>query len=188
MKWIWIRHGQTNENKKKQYLGHFDAPLNEMGIDQAKLCAHKIMSYNIPQIFTSDLKRAHHTASFITKSNPIQTTPALRELNFGEWDCRTYDELIEINKEQVFQWYDNPFDRSPPNGETLNQMGDRVDQFLTAHLNEDMMIITHGGPIRWFLSKWVQNDRHQFWQVSGLQHGEALLAEFQQGVWKVQTL
>ncbi len=190
MKLIWIRHGETDANREKRYLGHYDVPLNPRGVEQASRLAH-IMKGDWPvAVYSSDLTRCRQTAELILtdwKMNLV-TLSALRELDFGEWDNQTYQEIYSHCPEQLESWYQDPFTISPPGGETLGQLGQRVDDWiqqvlLTINQNDTVWIISHGGVIRWFMSRWLLGDASQFWQVEGISHGAGLLAEWDGKAW-----
>ncbi len=66
-RFIFVRHGETNENKNKHIQGRRDIPLNENGKTQALMCAKylKLNNYKIDKIYSSPLSRAYDTASII---------------------------------------------------------------------------------------------------------------------------
>lgn len=189
MKLIFVRHGETNENVARCYLGHTDSPLNDEGRRQIGLIAEQFLQkrFDIKRtlLFSSDLLRAQESAQLIGKSLKLTPTPefALRELNFGDWECLTYDQIMERESVALTKWIDDPFSVAPPNGETLAELGVRFDawleQILLLRAQEDVLIIVcHGGPIRWFSSKWLEGDAAKYWQVEGVKHGNSLAVEY----------
>lgn len=61
-----VRHGQTDQNKKKKIQGQCDFPLNEIGIEQAINVGNYInKNYKFDVIISSPLQRAYKTASLI---------------------------------------------------------------------------------------------------------------------------
>lgn len=185
MKLIFIRHGQTDENAAHCYLGHYDASLNETGREQlielATQLKHSILTNGI--LYSSDLSRTMESAQIIGSALQLEPIPvfALRELDFGDWDCKTYETITEKEAERFEKWIYNPFEMNPPNGETLHQLGIRFDRWLNEtllHTYETIIVVSHGGPIRWFLSKWIQQDKNEFWNVKGIKLGKGIVAEF----------
>jgi alpha-ribazole phosphatase len=173
VRWIWIRHGETEENRNRRYLGHYDAPLTEYGRQQAFAAAERLMSEKIDYVYTSDLLRCRETAEIIAYSYGLQPicVPQLRELDFGEWDRKTYQEIMQTHRQTAEEWYNNPYSVSPPGGESLRQLGDRVGDWLCElekkmHPNETAALVTHGGPIRWFLAAQVKGDPSAFWSAA----------------------
>lgn len=63
MKYILIRHGETDWNKEGKIQGQKDIPLNEVGEQQAKEVAQILKeTFHITTIYTSPLQRARKTA------------------------------------------------------------------------------------------------------------------------------
>jgi alpha-ribazole phosphatase len=221
MRWVWIRHGETEINAKGCYLGHFDQPLNDMGRMQARQIARQLIhklndtSQNLRSqhnhstdendiqqsfvLYSSDLSRSMETAQIIwetlsekmpTRQNmnaPI-STPALRELDFGEWDCKTYAEIDRVDPERLHAWYQDPYFISPPNGETLTDLSTRLEAWVEHTLQveshtQTIVVVSHGGPIRWFQSTKVEKDPSRFWQVRSLSHGGMYIAEWKSDSW-----
>ncbi|MEW9671993.1 histidine phosphatase family protein [Ammoniphilus sp. 3BR4] len=192
MKWIWIRHGETEPNAQRKYLGHLDAPLNDRGKRQAQKTASRLSNLAIHRIYSSDLARCMETARLLGQMLNLvpNAIPSLRELDFGEWDGRTYEQIVQTNRSQVEAWYSNPFDCSPPGGETLHAFGQRVDRWLNRLFQdtsegETIALVSHGGVIRYFESKWVRGSADKFWDTQGLPHGNYLEATWNGSHWSV---
>lgn len=194
MRIILIRHGQTDDNKEKRYLGHFDSPLNNTGRQQVRDLAKRLKKLEIRGVcFSSDLLRAVETSEIICNDLllDLKVYPDLRELHFGDWDRHTYDELNEKYPADLDHWISNPFLNSPPNGETLTELGARTDRWIERIIfsqgGEDFLIVSHGGPIRWILSKWLLNDEKQFWNVQNIRHGDGIILELDKSrkIWSV---
>jgi alpha-ribazole phosphatase len=184
MKVIFVRHGLTDHNVAKQYLGHYDAGLNSSGREQINCLVPSLKKVGkIHAIYCSDLLRTFESSTIIGEALglcPI-TEIALRELHFGDWDLCTFHEIWERQQREVEKWMNDPFAVAPPNGETLTQLGERFDSWmndflLKKHFSDNVLIVGHGGPIRWFQSKWLLNDKKQFWKVESINHGEGFIA------------
>ncbi|AGK52179.1 histidine phosphatase family protein [Bacillus sp. 1NLA3E] len=199
MQIIFVRHGQTDENAANRYLGHTDPSLNDLGRQQIVNFTKQFPVYfseNITSFYSSDLKRAQETAQIIRTSlllNPPTPVPSLREMNFGDWECMTYERIMETNPVLVTSWVDNPFEVSPPNGETLLALGARFDTWLKQILHqagdvENILIVCHGGPIRWFRSKWLQGDPKQFWNIEGIKHGTGIVVQYDKQTQEFSTV
>ena len=61
--------GETASNKAGVLQGQLDTPLNETGIQQAKLAGDSLKTTKFDIAYTSDLKRVVQTASEIIKVN-----------------------------------------------------------------------------------------------------------------------
>jgi alpha-ribazole phosphatase len=181
---IWVRHGETEGNRQGRYVGHWDDPLNERGRQQARMVAERLSRERVSAIYTSDLCRAKETASIIAAhhpSVPLTITPLLRECGFGEWEGRTYDEIAANEEMHLRCWYDDPWCVSPPGGECLQEMEQRISRWLEAVAvyygsGDTLVAVAHAGPIRLFHAKWVKRNLRALWDFS-LPHG---------GVWAVR--
>lgn len=199
MRWIFVRHGQTEQNRQRMYLGHSDVPLNEQGMAEAKSLVERLkkMAVQPAAIYMSDLLRCVQTAKPLCDEWDLAASavPALRELSFGDWELLTYDQLMQTDRERATGWYDDPFSYSPPNGESLLQLGQRVDEWLhrvkaarNGGEQETLIFVTHGGVIRWFQAAWMESDPSRYWQVEGTGHGEVLVAVWNGRHWIRQSL
>lgn len=182
MKIIWARHGQTNGNKEGRYIGFTNQPLNKVGMDQAKVLSEELKEEKIDIIYASDLTRADETAKITADMFNMKVTidARLRELNFGAWEDKTYDEIMSLEPTLVTKWIQDPYHISPPGGESLQTLGDRVDSFLEDVKQKHartILIVTHGGPLRWVQSKWIKQDHNLFWEVDGVKHGEYMIMD-----------
>ncbi|SDX04636.1 alpha-ribazole phosphatase [Marininema mesophilum] len=187
---LWIRHGETEANRLRQYCGHLDEPLNDEGHRQVLSLSHTIKNLSVDHVYSSDLLRCRQTVAGLKGCWPgvaITVVPELRELSFGEWEGFTYDEIHQRSPEQLSRWIDDPTSVSPPGGETLMELDRRLSQWMTtvveAHRGETIALVSHGGPIRWFLSHCVAGDPRGFWE-RGLSHGGWLLVSGDGDVWQ----
>lgn len=155
-----FRHGLTEENKRKAYLGWNDSPLCT---DSKNLST----SNRYDLYYSSDLPRCITTGNIFFPNNDLNLLPHLREMNFGQWEGKTYEDIKELPLYQ--QWLSNPTSFFPPGGESLEEFTHRIqngwekirEEILTRKVGT-CAIITHGGVIRYLLSEFapIKND---FW-------------------------
>lgn len=87
----------------------------------------------------------HRLASELSLTENIDERIA--ELSFGTWEGRRFSELGELP--EFSHWMENWKTTAPPGGETLLQLGDRVDDWYRALDEFDVHIaVTHAGVIR----------------------------------------
>ena len=114
-------------------LGHTD-----MGVDNRKLkrLAHHIERFvrvhQLPKvIWVSPLQRSLRVGQLLTQRGFVcHVTPELAEINFGTWDGQAW---AQIGKEEIDIWCDNFADFAPKNGESLQQLFERVATWLRVH-------------------------------------------------------
>jgi alpha-ribazole phosphatase len=159
-----FRHGITEENKRKTYLGWNDSPLcpESKNISTSN-------SYNL--YFSSDLPRCITTATILFPNEDLNLLSHLREMNFGKWEGKTYEELKDLLLYK--RWLSDPKTYSPPEGESFVEFTTRVsigwDKITEAILSQNIQrcaIVTHGGVIRYLLSEFTpQHNDFWSWQV-----------------------
>ncbi len=150
-----IRHGQTDWNIIEKIQGHTDIPLNEKGIEQAQCIASFLKKKNVSPdaLYSSDLQRAHQTADPISKtfSLNIITTPQLRERHMGNLEGLTKPQVHELYGKH----WENDFDTVPcgeGKAEFLKRLTNQIALIAQNHINESIVIVTHGHAIRQFLT------------------------------------
>ena len=137
-----IRHGKTEANEKHLYCGSTDLPLSEAG--KAELQAFRYDIKNV-RFITSGMKRTNETLRILFGDVPFDTDPRFREVDFGIFEMRSYEELKNTPDYQVWLTGDNE-SNVPPEGESGAQMKARVLAAFS-EIKEDTCIITHGGVI-----------------------------------------
>ncbi|PKG23701.1 histidine phosphatase family protein [Niallia nealsonii] len=146
-----FRHGLTKENEQRAYIGWLDSPLSEKGRYQLM---NKKVNKQYDQIFSSDLLRAKQTVTSIFPNRKAITTSMFREMHFGEWEGKTYEQL---KNDQVYcEWISNPFAIQPPNGESFTDFAKRVEKgwdllIEASESAEKAAVVAHGGVIRYLL-------------------------------------
>lgn len=146
---ILVRHGETEENFRNITQGHLPGKLSRKGIQQASKVASQLCKSKIDIIYSSDLRRAVHTAEIIGRKckAPIILMQDLRERNHGIFQGRSKEHLHQAFSTSKLPWHKY----RPPDGETFIEMKNRVLKSLRKIANQEMGksvgIITHGGPI-----------------------------------------
>lgn len=151
-----IRHGQTSLNEERRYQGWSDSPLSINGAIELKNTKLSLIKHKFHQIFCSDLLRARQSAAILFPMHEsITYTPLLRELSFGDWEGLTYEECMALESGNYSKWIDDPTSHSPPNGESVQNMTNRIKLFISelkkqaaTFENPHIAAVTHGGPIR----------------------------------------
>ena len=128
---IWlIRHGATTAPAGAA-IGATDPPLSDEGFRQAGRLAVELSEMPLARVLSSDLKRALSTADAIATPHRlvVESTPALREIDFGAWEGRSLGDLWSEDPDAAQAWEDNI--RSTPSsfGENLADLERRLVTF-----------------------------------------------------------
>jgi alpha-ribazole phosphatase/probable phosphoglycerate mutase len=151
--WL-IRHGALVEDARNRCYGALDFALSETGRAQVARAADYLASEPIFAVYTSSLSRAVESARIIAEPSaaPIRIVPDLREMNFGDLEGLTYDQIATRNPDIYRRWMDAPTEVRFPNGESFREMRVRVLQAFAAIQAESegrtVALVTHGGVIR----------------------------------------
>ncbi len=167
MKLTLVRHGECTLSGT--YCGHLDAPLTKKGREQAQDVAQRLGSVSFEICYRSPLSRTHETAQVICahRDFPLVDSPLIKEMNFGRWEGKTYEELSKEFPDLMKKWISDPPAVSPPGGEPFSSLNTRVRDFLF-HLigknHEDVLIVSHGGVIAALLLEIYKKPFSEFFQ------------------------
>jgi broad specificity phosphatase PhoE len=128
MKLILTRHGETDMNRLGRIQGISDLALNDTGERQAEALARALENEKVEAIYTSPLKRARDTAHAIGRYHQVEIVPlfGLRELDAGEVDGLTYEEMRTHYGDFLEKWVKDCTSVRPPGGCTLHELQDNA--------------------------------------------------------------
>ena len=165
-----LRHGETDWNQKSIFQGQTDIDLNKKGRDQANKTTEIFRGLELDQIYSSDLKRAKNTALMIArdKSLKVRENKQLREMSFGDWEGLSFAEIKAKYADQAASWQQDPINNSPPAGEKLLDFKLRINDFfekiISSHQGDKILVVTHGGVIKVYLTAILSIKTEKFWQ------------------------
>lgn len=151
-----IRHGQSEGNKAKAFLGHKDLDLTELGHIQAENAAGFFKDIDVDVIYSSDLIRAYNTAIHTAKLKGLDVikNKNLREIYAGQWEGRTFTELETVFADSFGKWREDCGNSACPGGESTAELQKRIVGEITKIAEENqgktILFFTHATPIRVF--------------------------------------
>lgn len=147
---ILVRHGQTEWNRVERFRGRADIPLNDTGLAQAEATRRRVAAQWQPSaVYSSPLSRAVKTAEAIAKHYdlPVQIHPGLNDMDYGEWQGLTPDEVKARWPEIHDAWFNHPETARIPGGETLDDVRERgmsaVDELARRHADQTIVLVGH---------------------------------------------
>lgn len=155
-----IRHGESQGNLAAAFIGHGDVDLSETGRLQAKKAAEYLQNIPADAIYSSDLKRAFHTAQYTAQCKGMSVTKmdGLREVFAGAWEGRAFLELKEEYPEDFGLWLADLSRARCTGGESVEEMHTRVqgvlDEIVRENVGKSVFIFCHGTPIRALSAAW----------------------------------
>lgn len=173
MKIYLVRHGLTQWNKEGRYAGWSDVPLSPAGEEQAERLARHFAGLGPFALYSSDLNRAVATAQIIGRNHGVVPVvqPAFRELFFGEWEGKSYTELVLNSEPEFTRCFTEPFSCGPPGGETVTRLLERAWAGFTevaaaGSPGDSAVVVSHGGTIRAVLHRCLGLGPDNFWDIS----------------------
>lgn len=157
---LLIRHGQTSWNAEGRWQGHTDVPLNEVGREQARLLAGRLVAWPVASLYSSDLKRAAETAAIVGDAlglEPVQEE-VWRERHGGAFQGLTHEEIAEEHPEAWSALQEGVV--APPGGESAQALHRRVTaafaRLVEQHRGEVVAVVSHGGTMRTLIAHVLQ--------------------------------
>ena len=151
---IWlVRHGEPAGVRGRCY-GKLDIGLSEAGRVQMERTAARLQSEELDAIYTSPRVRTEESARALAAlhERECRQDARLREIDFGDFEGLTYDEISVRYPDLYRQWMESPTEVQFPNGESFAAMRVRVlasfEAIRARHEGRTVAIVTHGGVIR----------------------------------------
>lgn len=148
----FIRHGSTQGNIDGRYIGVTDLPLSAEG---AAELYEKVEAANYPafqKVYISPLKRCLQTAYIMTPNIPMVEIGQLAEMDFGEFEGKTPEELKDDPR--YVEFLKGGLDNPAPGGESARQVVTRCFEALSLIIGDmmeegltDTAVVTHAGII-----------------------------------------
>ena len=146
-----VRHGQVEGFQEKRYNGQGNVALTELGQRQSERVSAWLAGASLDAVYSSDLARSIHGARLIAERHGLDvvTEPALRELDVGDWQGRTWSELQEAYPRQWQERLRDLANYRVPGGESLQDAADRVlpslRRIIDRHPGGAVALVAHGG-------------------------------------------
>ncbi len=149
-----MRHGFAENNQKNIINSNIEINnyfLLPRGQKEVLKSAQKLKNKKIDLIFSSDFSRCKETAAIAARAlgvaeEKIIFDEHLREINTGIFDAKPAEEYCAH-----FSSLLEKFSKTPPNGENLSQLKNRVAEFIydleKKYEGKNILIISHEHPI-----------------------------------------
>ncbi|AVQ45003.1 alpha-ribazole phosphatase [Clostridium botulinum] len=184
-----VRHGETEQNKRKNFYGKLDVGLNEKGEEQSYKVGEILKNVDFNKIYISDRKRTKETAERILERNKlykkekniIYKEERINELDFGIFEGKSYEEIGFLYPKEQERWEKDWKNFAPPKGESAVEFYSRVEKFMEHIQKEEdgnYLIVTHGGVIRMIYSYILQNNMDFYWNFAS-RNGDITLIKYE---------
>lgn len=167
---VLIRHGKTEGNKEKRYIGRTDQPLSEEGIAGIKENLGRYPS--VEKVYVSPMKRTRQTAELIYPGQASELVDGLREMDMGVFEGKNHAELK--NRPSYILWVATRGKISIPGGESMKDFGKRTMDAFTQVLGDMQAegikrsaVVAHGGTIMSIVSQLADDDYYKYMVNNG---------------------
>lgn len=151
---VFIRHARPAGHDGR-CVGHHDTALAPSALDEVRRLAGPVA--RAPRlVLASDLRRAADSARVLADAwgAELRFDPRLRELSFGDWEGRTWDEIGAADRAALDAWGADWTRVAPPRGESGIELAARARRALAdiLPLAESVpcgvAVVSHAGWIR----------------------------------------
>lgn len=169
MELIVIRHGTTQGNLERRFIGTLDVPLAPVGEELARKVAPALPP--VEHIYRSPLMRCAQTAALLWPGVEMTVVQELRESDFGPFEGKNHQELKD---DPLYQAWIGQGDghlnfAAMPVGESAEQVSARAAEGLRL-VSADMVrrgfaraaLVSHGGTIMGMLSRFGRPERDYY--------------------------
>ena len=156
--------------------GHTDVSLSDSFEEEAAVVRKKVEGICCDAVWSSPLSRCVRLANYCGFRN-IQTDDRLKELNFGEWEMKSWDEISQDARSE--RWFEDWIHVCTPGGESFQGQYDRVSNFLDEICSlqkSRVLVFAHGGVLTCanvYFGKYPLEEAFKHIPA----HGEVLVAE-----------
>lgn len=193
-----VRHGETIWNTEGRRQGRGDSALTERGVAQSRAVGQLLQQLLAGEkriaLTTSPAGRSRRTAAIIAEAlgmdqDRVQSSPMLEEMDFGDWQGLTDEEIAEQFPEQWRQRQLNRWSFSYPNGESYPLICSRVSEWMDAVENAGgvTIAVTHQWTSRVIRGQYLKLPKQEMFE---LMHGHGQIVQLHNGeekLMKVET-
>ncbi len=190
---ILVRHASTTDNHNKRLSGHIDSMVSESGKIQIERLTEYLKDFSINKIYTTTSRRTKDTVEILAKikSLNIIEKESLKEINFGEFEGLTFEE-IESNYYEEFQSIiEKGYEYKYPNGESLidsyNRVVNEIKNILKLDKDKNILICSHGGTIRNIITYLISNSYKYHWNFK-IDNASVTIIDIEDGFSVINTL
>jgi broad specificity phosphatase PhoE len=130
---ILVRAGATELDAQGRITGALDVPMCVEAEAHIERTAAQLSFFSIDVVYTADCDSARQTAKILSgkRKVKIKVSPVLSNLDCGLWHGKRIEEVKQTQPRLFRKWAEMTDGVCPPDGETLADARERVEQFLT---------------------------------------------------------
>jgi broad specificity phosphatase PhoE len=159
---VLIRHAEPVPDVLGRCYGSLDVDLSSAGRAHAQQLGSALAHLPLAAVYTSPRIRTVRTAGAVAAPHGLEPTVEddLRELDFGDFEGRTYDAIAASHPDVYRCWMEAPTEVEFPGGESYALLRERVlgavERIRARHPQGTAAVVSHGGPLRVLLGEALQ--------------------------------
>jgi broad specificity phosphatase PhoE len=192
MQIVLLRHGATDWNLQGRCQGSSDRRLTEVGLRQAEQIAIQLGNETIHAIYSSSLERARQTAALVSRPHnlPVMIEDDVRELDHGELEGLTFNEIKAKFSEFLTIWRTAPAELQIPGGERLADVAERAWRALSRiaqrhQTDQTVVVVSHNFPILGVVCRVTGTDLNNYRSFHLDPCGVTRITQHRNGLWEV---
>lgn len=180
---ILLRHTSSKDNERGVFSSPC-TPLSCLGKEQVKILLSK--DYPIKKIYSSPYERSLVLAEALSQklNLPLSVDERLREIDFGEFEGKTFEQIEKLYPRQVQQWMKDPWNFAYPGGEDFHKMRSRAQRFYK-ELDESCLIISHQALMFSLMSEILE---YSYVELSRFYLGSGARVHLRSSPWRLLSL
>ena len=161
-----IRHGETRLNASGTLQGWMDVPLNENGIELARITGRNMRPIRFDRCISSPLIRAVETARIIAGDTKQVTDERLIEMDYGPY------EGMDLNHPapEVMRFFRDFTNTPAPEGmeplaEVVSRLGDFLEDISKEAAGKTILVSTHAIAMKGALEYLTPESKGSYWST-----------------------
>lgn len=192
-KLILVRHALTTDNQENRLSGHIDSCVSEKGKLQIEKLTQYLKEIHLDKIYTTTSSRTKDTVKQIAEIKGINLIEkdTLKEINFGDFEGITFDEIKISNPVEFEKMIKEGYDYKYPNGESLvetyHRVAKEVDKIIEDNKGQTILICSHGGTIRNIITHLISKTYDYHWNFR-IDNASVTVLEVENGFTVINTM
>lgn len=190
MRAILVRHGETPWNREGRFQGQDEVGLSRRGVAQSRRVAKALASMRPTALYSSPLARTMETACELSRqlSLPIIQVEELQEVNLGELEGITNQEMQARYPQIHALWRHDPSQVLFPGGESLPKLQERawraIEEIERSHSDDVVIVVSHNFAIRTIVFRLLDIPLSKF-HIMRPDLSSISIIEFRDGTWRL---
>ena len=168
MRFILVRHPETEANKRKLIYGWTESEYSEKGEKQFDKVIESLKDEKIDIAFCSPLLRARKLGEALAKEHELNCTIVedLKEMNFGIFENMAYDEIQNKYSKQWDELLSNYKEYKIPDGESAEEVYNRATKFIEGikGSGNTCLIVAHGMVVKFLIAYFLGLEIVESWR------------------------